>query len=84
MAARHELKAFHFNGILKSKCLATQKTFSCVFVLFVVSKTPEPLRVSVLFILRVSPKAQAPAFKSFHSLLSPNTEYGGKKEKCKQ
>ena len=25
VAARRELKAFHFNGILKSKCLATQK-----------------------------------------------------------
>ena len=41
VAARRELKAFHFNGILKSKCLATQKKFSCVFVLFVVSKNPE-------------------------------------------
>ena len=41
VAARRELKAFYFNGILMSKCLATQKTFSCVFVLFVVSKNPE-------------------------------------------
>ena len=40
VAARRELKAFHFNGILKSKCLAAQKKFSCVFVLFVVSTTP--------------------------------------------
>ena len=38
-----------------------------------------PLRVSVLFILRVSPKAIASAFKSFHSLLSLNTEYGGQR-----
>ena len=30
-----------------------------------------------LFILRVSPKAQARAFKSFHLLLTLNTEYGG-------
>ena len=29
VAARRELKAFHFNGILKSKCLATQKNFVC-------------------------------------------------------
>ena len=29
--------------------------------------------------LRVSPKAIAQAFKSFHSLLSPNTEYGGQR-----
>ena len=35
------------------------------------------LRVSVLFILRVSPKAGASAIKSLHSLLSLNTEYGG-------
>ena len=41
VATRRELRAFHFNGIIKSKCLATQKTFSCVFVLFVVSKNPE-------------------------------------------
>ena len=34
--------------------------------------------------LRVSPKAIAGAFKSFHSLLSLNTEYGGKEKKCKQ
>ena len=32
-----------------------------------------------LFILRVSPKAIAQAFKSFHSLLSLNTEYGGQR-----
>ena len=31
VAARRELKAFHFNGILKSKCLATQKK---IFVCF--------------------------------------------------
>ena len=64
VAARRELKAFYFNGILMSKCLATQKTFSCVFVLFVVSKTQNPLRASVLQkttlrVLCVSPKAIA-------------------------
>ena len=37
----------------------------------------KPLRASVLFFLRVSPKAIASAFKSFHSLLTLNTEYGG-------
>ena len=55
VAARRELKAFHFNGILKSKCLATQKTFSCVFVLFVVSKNPESppcLRASLFSVFR--------------------------------
>ena len=35
------------------------------------------LRVSVPPNLPVSPKATAIAFKSFHLLLSPNTEYGG-------
>ncbi len=38
-----------------------------------------PLRVSVFFILRVSPKAKASAFQSLHSLLSLNTEYGGQR-----
>ena len=37
------------------------------------------LRASVLFILRVSPKATARAFKSFHLLLTLNTEYGGQR-----
>ncbi len=38
-----------------------------------------PLRVSVLFILRVSPKAKASAFQSLHLLLTLNTEYGGQR-----
>ena len=42
-----------------------------------INNNPQHLSVSpYLFILRVSPKAIAQAFKSFHSLLSLNTEAG--------
>jgi hypothetical protein len=43
-------------------------------VLTIITITPTPLRASVLFYLRVSPKAIAPAFKSLHLLLPLNTE----------
>ena len=79
-----------------SQCLIVVSRVACCFrltrstedkgekVQAIITITTAPLRVSVLFILRVSPKARASAFKSFHLLLSLNTEYGGKEKKCKQ
>ena len=66
VAARRELKAFHFNGILKSKCLAAQKNFRVFSCFSWFQKAQNPLRVSVLRkttlrVLRVSPKAIARA-----------------------
>ena len=42
VAARRELKAFHFNGILKSKCLATQKNFRVFSCFSWFQKTQHP------------------------------------------
>ena len=50
----------------------------------IITITPESLRVSVLPNLRVSPKARAQALKSFHLLLSLNTETRRRGELCKQ
>ena len=63
VAARRELKAFHFNGILKSKCLATQKNFRVFSCFSWFQKTQNPLRVSVLrkITLRVLQVAKARA-----------------------
>ena len=46
VAARRELKAFHFNGILKSKCLATQKNFRVFSCFSWFQKTQNPLPAS--------------------------------------
>ena len=60
--------------------LKPQKFFRVISYHFVVPNIPPKTSVPLfLHFLRVSPTATATAFKSFHLLLTLNTEYGGQR-----